>query len=115
MKFKATKKEMLSHYDKILGVGYCDLQSLLNYIEPIAYSTRSEGWACDYYEVGGILISTGYAPLSTKNLKKDYETIRRYNDEAAKIIYNYDLSYNERKEQVAELLNEFIEKIKMED
>ena len=78
MKFKTTKKEMKENYDQILGIGYCNAQHLLKFENPIAYSTRSEGWACDYYDIDGILISTGYAPMDSRNVKKDYNTIISY-------------------------------------
>lgn len=38
MKYKTTAKELKEGYYKIISVGYCDLQSLLSYKSPIAYS-----------------------------------------------------------------------------
>ena len=112
MKFKTTKKQMKDNYHYILGTGYCSLQHLLNYENEIAYSTRSEGWACDYYEIDGVLISTGYSPIASKNIKADYETIRKYNEQAQAIQYNYDLSWENRRDKVRELLHQFIKEIK---
>ena len=110
MKFKVTKKEMRNGYDKIVGVGYCNLQNLLNYEKEIAYSTRSEGWACDYYDVKGVLISTGYAPLNSKNVKCDYDIMKKYDDQAMEVRH-MNISYEERKEKVTALLHSFIEEI----
>ena len=70
MKLKATKKEMRDGYYYIMSVSYCSMQSLLREQTPFAYSTRTEGWACDYYDIEGVLISEGYAPLASKNMKK---------------------------------------------
>ena len=66
MKYKVTKKEIKAYHNQILQVGYCDLQDLLRFSEPVAYSTRAEGWACDYYEIDELIISTGYAPIANK-------------------------------------------------
>lgn len=111
MKYRTTKKAMRESYEKILGVSYCALQSLLRFTEPIAYSTRREGWACDYYDVDGVLISTGYAPLKSRcTPHADYDLINAYEQKARK-IFESDLPYDERKKQINSLLHEFIEKV----
>lgn len=109
MKIKTTKKEM-KNYNKIIGAGYCELQYLLKYVDPIAYSTRAEGWACDYYDAHRVLISTGYAPLDNKNTKCNYKMIREYDNKARDIICNYNLPYDDQKDKVMKLLDEFINK-----
>ena len=108
MKFKVTRKEMKENYNAIIGIGYCKAQNLLKYQDPIAYSVGVYGWACDYYDVGGVLISTGYAPIGQS---PDYDIIRKYDSQAEKINHNYNLSYEERKNQVNYLLNEFISEV----
>ena len=108
MKFKVTRKEMKENYNAIIGIGYCKAQNLLKYQDPIAYSVGVYGWACDYYDVGGVLISTGYAPIGQS---PDYDIIRKYDLQAEKINHNYNLSYEERKNQVNYLLNEFIAEV----
>lgn len=110
-KYKTTKAAMKSEYDKIAMVGYCNAQNLLKFTEPFAYSTRAEGWACDYYDINGILISTGYAPIDSKRTHCDYSTVRKYDEQARTICSNYDLSYEQQKEQVTALLNDFIKEI----
>lgn len=111
-KYRTTKKEMKESYDKIICASYCSLQSLLSFQEPFAYSTRAEGWACDYYDVDGILISTGYAPLDKKGrTKSTYDICKKYDNEAYKILRDYSLSYEERKEKVNNLLMEYIEEV----
>lgn len=105
MKYKTTKKNMKESYGKIIKVGYCDLQSLLQFEEPTAYSTRAEGWACDYYDIDGVLISTGYDPIG--NIKADYKTVKEYEEKAREIIRN-DEVYEDKKIKVNELLKEFI-------
>lgn len=108
MKFKATKKEMKEGYNTIISIGYCNAQSLLRDKSPIAYSSGIYGWACDYYDVDGVLISTGYSPIGTR---ADYNIIRKYNNKAEKINYNYNLNYEQQKNQVNKLLNEFIKEV----
>lgn len=108
MKFKTTKKAMNANYNHIIRIGYCSAQNLLSYLKPIAYSVRAEGWACDYYEVDGVLISTGYAPIGCKNMKYNYPDLEKAEGIARGIHCNYSLKYDEQKEQVAALLKEFI-------
>ena len=109
MKFKTTKKEMKQNYHRIIGIGYCDAYYLLRYEEPIAYSAGVYGWACDYYDIDGVLISTGYSHLDNKNTYADYEIIKEYNNKARE-IENNNQNYDTRKEQINELLSEFITK-----
>ena len=108
MKFKATKKEMRESYDTIISIGYCNAQRLLSRETPIAYSAGTNGWSCDYYDVGGVLISTGYSPLNSKHAKTDYETIRAY-DKAAQAIINSNFGdYKAQKCRLDDLLRTFI-------
>lgn len=102
---------MKESYSKIICVNYCNLQNLLRFQEPFAYSTRAEGWACDYYDIDGILISTGYAPIDSKRTKSTYDICRRYDNESRKILCDYSLSYEEMKEKVNNLLIEYIKEV----
>ena len=111
IKLKATKKEMREHYWYILSVGYCSMQSLLRERQPFAYSTRAEGWACDYYEIEGVLISEGYAPLTSKNMIKDYSIIKEYENKALEIDSLF-LPREERKAKKAALLKELVNSLK---
>lgn len=111
-KYRTTKKDMKESYDKIICASYCSLQFLLRFQEPFAYSTRAEGWACDYYDVDEILISTGYAPLDKKGrTKSTYDICRKYDEAARKILCDYSLSYEEQKEKVNSLLMEYIKEV----
>lgn len=115
MKFKATKKSMREDYNRIISIGYCGAQHLLNYESPIAYSAGVYGWACDYYDIDGVLISTGYSPLAAKNMKRDYSIARRYDKEAEKIIHDHDsgLTWEEKRTKVRGLLAAFVEEMKI--
>ena len=110
VKLKATKKEMQEHYYYILGTGYCSMQSLLNEQSAFAYSSRAEDWACDYYEVNDILISTGYAPLPSKNMIEDYSLIKEYENKALEID-SLGLPLDEKRDKKEVLLTELLNKL----
>ena len=109
MKFKTTKKNM-KEYEQIICVSYCSLRHLLQFQDPIAYSTRAEGWACDYYDINGVLISTGYAPLSSKNTNASYDMIKKYDDKARQILTNAKAGdYYAPAKKITKLLYKFID------
>lgn len=103
MKCKVTKKEVRANYAHIFAVGYCGMQYLLRYTNPFAYSVRVEGWACDYYDVGGVCISTGYAPIGKS---VPYDLVREYEGKAREAcMADYD------RDKVNALRDELIEKL----
>lgn len=109
MKYRTTKKAIRESGAAVYKIGYCDLQFLLRFNNPFAYSEGVYGWSCDYYRIGGafdgVIISTGYDPIGRK---VDYTIIREYNEKARAIIDNYNLPYEQREAEVKTLLNEFI-------
>lgn len=107
MKFKVTKKEMRQSGRDILKIGYCNAQFLLRGFDPVAYSERREGWACDYYQINNTIISTGYDPIGCK---VDYNLVREYDEKAAAIWRDYSRTYEDQEAAVDTLLNEFITK-----
>lgn len=111
-KIKLTKTSLNADYWNILGTGYCNLQFLLKFQEPFAYSTRAEGWACDYYDVDDVLISTGYAPMKSKRVKSCYELEHEYDDKAREIYNDSSLSWEEKENKINRLLHEFIERVR---
>ena len=61
-KLKTSQSQMKTFSPIVLGVGYCELQCLLNYESPIAYAANQYGWACDLYKINGeYSIVTGYS------------------------------------------------------
>ena len=107
MKFRVTQKEIKANFEKIISVPYCGLQNLLNYESPIAYTARREGWAADIYDMGGgVAIVTGYAPFG--KIRPSYEMREQYETQAQKIRYDYSLTWEEQREQLKKLANEFI-------
>ena len=107
MKFRVTQKEIKANFSKIISVPYCDLQNLLCWESPAAYTARREGWAADIYDMGGgVAIVTGYAPFGS--VRPAHELLVRYEAQAAAIRYNYTLSWEEQREQLRQLAKEFI-------
>ena len=107
MKFKTTQKAIRANYNKIICVPYCGLQTLLNYESPVAYTVRHEGWAADIYDMGGgVAIVTGYAPFG--NILPSYELRERYEKQAEKIRFDYNLSYEQQRESLKSLARDFI-------
>lgn len=84
MKFKTTQRNIKANYKHVVSVGYCNLQNLLNRKNPIAYTTRREGWGADVYDCGSIAIATGYAPFG--DIRPSYDLCQKYDQAAAKIM-----------------------------
>ena len=109
MKFQVTKKAIREGYPKILAAGYCTMQFLLKGREPIAYSTGVYGWDCDHYEVGPLLISTGYRP-ARGTIAADYTRLKHYED-AAREIWASAKDYEAKKAEAEELLKKFVAEV----
>ena len=77
MKYQTTKKAIMEHYPRVISVGYCNLQTLLAYQTPVAYTCGTYGWNADVYDFGaGAVIVTGYRPFG--NFKAGYDLCRKY-------------------------------------
>lgn len=109
MKYKTTKKAVNEGYTNKICVSYCALQTLLAYESETAYTSRREGWAADIYDFGNTAIITGYAPFG--NIRPSYDVCRHYEKQAERIRYNYDLSYDDQKNQLQQLINKFIKEV----
>lgn len=107
MKVKVTQKAVKAGHQHVLVVGYCRLQYLLHTREADYYTTRIEGWAADVYSIGSVAIATGYSPFG--DIRPSYELCQKYDEQAQEILSNHSLKYEETKEKIASLLNEFIE------
>ena len=109
MLLQVRKKDILNSSERVLKVGYCQLQSLLNYESRFGYSSSNvNGWSCDYYNINGVIISTGYNPIGQS---VNYDLLKHYELQAEKITNDYKLSYEERKQKVTELLHDFINEV----
>ena len=108
MKFKTTSKYIKENSYKLLSVGYCDMQSLLNYKEPIAYTAGVYGWNYDAYKIGDYTICTGYRCMpSNIRMADNWQLIDAYEQNAKKIIYSaipYEAKIKTVKKYLLELL-----------
>ena len=109
MKFKTTQKAIRGGYSDIIRVGYCDLQYLLKFENPIAYTTRVEGWAADVYSVKNRAIVTGYSPFG--NIKPPYDLVREYDDQARAIATDWNMPQDIKREKISALLSAFIDEV----
>lgn len=109
MKLKTTKTQIKNNFKNIYSIGYCDIQYLTYYKNPFAYSSGVYGWACDYYEIENVCLSTGYNPIG-QNI--DYKILRKYELKAQKIVLDYTLEHETKQKKLNKILKDFINLIK---
>lgn len=107
MKYKTTRKAIVegTPANSLVSVGYCDLDELLCYHSPAAYTSGVYGWNFDIYEVYGLTICTGYRGMPGRKANN----VREYEQKAKAIRYNYDIPWEQGKEMIENLLKEFCE------
>lgn len=72
MKTKTTKKAIMSAFENVISVGYCDMQSALTWREPNFYTTGVYGWNADVYVIDCYtVIVTGYRPFGNVKLSRN--------------------------------------------
>ena len=106
MKYRTTQKAVKEGYTYTIQVPYCELQSLLAYHTPDAYTARREGWGADVYDFGNTAIITGYAPFGS--IRPDYDTLKKYESETHEISKQH-LDFTETQKAINGLLHEFID------
>lgn len=109
MKFKTSAKELKNGVPEkyLRRAGYCDLQALLNYEEPIAYSSGRYGWNFDVYKIGGHYITTGYRGMVGERANNT----ELYEKKAEQILYKSGLEYDDKKRMINALLAEFVQQM----
>ena len=119
MKFKTTTKKIKQNYanNYIISIGYCDLQTLLKYESPRAYTSGIYGWNYDLYEIDGVAICTDYRGMPQgKNF--NYDLVRKYETKAQKIAdrrkkenQTWEQFDNKQKKDMQKLLNSFLKEV----
>ena len=111
MNIQFKEKELKNYNGLVFSVGYCQGQTLLNYANTheIGYTSGIYGWNSDiyvYHTKSGhyVLISTGYRTVS--NAKR--VNISPYEKKAEKIAYAWDMTYEEKRKKINNLLNEWV-------
>jgi len=107
MKIEAKKKDFKGL--DVLRVNAGALQDLLRYRDPFAYSAGVYGWACDYYDLDGFIVSTGYNPIGSK---VDYKLLKTYNDKARAIIDENRVNHEKIIKKLNTLIKDFENDIK---
>lgn len=107
MKYKTTRKAIVSGTPakRLVCAGYCELQNLLVNHEPVAYTRGVYGWNFDVYEVYGLTICTGYRGMPGRHANNCTE----YEKKADAIRSDYYRNYEERMDEIENLLKEFCE------
>ena len=105
MKSQITKTAVKNNFNSILSLGYCDVQYLTYFQRPFGYSCGVNGWSCDYYDIDGVCLSTGYSPIGAN---VDYQLMIKFEKKAQKIVLDYNIKYDLKAKKVNKLLNEFI-------
>lgn len=103
MKYLTTTKAIKNGYRNIVCADYCDLQSLLRYVDPVAYTRGMYGWNYDVYDVNGVTICTGYRGIPGRRANN----ITDYEARAREIDANRGLTWTEKQEKTLNLLREF--------
>ena len=104
MKYRTTAKAVRNGYGTVYSVGYCDMQALLRYSEPVAYTCGVYGWNADVYAMpGNVAICTGYRPTGRP---VDWATVEKYERAARAVNSDYLIPYEERKARVSEMLRD---------
>jgi len=112
-KYRTTKKAIREKYGdaNIYSIGSCNLQFLLKYVSPFAYSVRTEGWACDYYDMGkGIVLCDGYSPIGKK---VDFDVMELFDRKAREVWEEYHYTDEDKCEKmITNMLADFVGSIK---
>lgn len=105
MKYRTTVKALREGACNLRCADYCDLQNLLRAHNANAYTCGVYGWNFDVYEICGLTICTGYRGMPGKRLVQ----IAEYEAKAAAVWDDYNKPYEQRCEEVENLLHEFCE------
>lgn len=111
MRIKITEKDLKDQCERVLPIGYCRGQNLLDLstAHALGYTSGVYGWKSDIYvyrTMSGlyVLISTGYAPVSnTKCID-----IEPFEKKAEEIRYDRELTFEEKREQINLLLDSWV-------
>lgn len=112
-KTKTTAKAIKERYKKCYSAGYCDLQFLLRYIDPLYYHAGVYGWDYDVYIIDDVAIFTGYRYPSSGIKHIPYEIAEKYDKYAKKIIdANHSNKYEFVSDVLKNLINDMITELK---
>lgn len=110
MKYKTTKRAVMDGYDFVISVGYADLQHLLYYKSPVAYTSGQYGWNADIYDFWNIAICTGYRPFGNISSSK-YGINRMFDKTAEEVWGDCNLSYDDKVKRLDSMSRTYVDYI----
>lgn len=106
-KREATRNTIRRNYKNIINVGYANLQHLLKYDDAKYYNHGVYGWNWNAYELDeNTCIITGYRNTLGDDIDHEYTQI--IDNKAREILNNYN-NYDDKKQKLDELKEEFLE------
>lgn len=108
-------KKIKTYWKKNFYCGYCDLQDIMKYKDPMYYNAGVYGWNCDIYTdyKTDIAITTGYRNMTGKRIPD--EIIKKYSDIAKdiyeKMAYNSPFPYEAIKDALDENIRNFFDEL----
>ena len=110
-KMRISQRDVKEGYRNIISIGYCELQTLLRFEGARYYTAGVYGWNADIYEIDyQTVIVTGYRPMKG-NIEVDRKTLKKYEEKAREYKYNYDKTYEQNRQEMHKLLDEFIKEV----
>lgn len=112
MKPRVGKRAVKQSFDLVVSVGSGNLQNFLRGKQAFAYSSRAEGWACDYYDIGyGVCLSDGYAAIGKR---VPHDVLKKYDEKASEILNgDYWMEKKSTKNRMEKLMFKFRDEILM--
>lgn len=109
VKVKVTNK-IIKNFSNIICCGDGDLHYLLYFHDANYYNAGVYGWNYDAYIINyNTIIVSGYRTISHA-IRTSWELREEYNEKAREIIKNHQLTYEQQRDQVEELLQEYCKK-----
>lgn len=84
-------RELDKHDKPVFKVGYCELQNILKWSKPVAYTCDVYGWYSDLYEFTDFYICTGYRPVG-RSTPDDLLLLFKIVDDKAKKYSHIDFT-----------------------
>lgn len=106
-----TIKYIKNVWNNVYRCGYCDLQYIMRYEDPMYYNSGVYGWNCDIYcdVKRDIAITTGYRNMAGKMIPD--EIIEKYSKIAKEICEDWNKSYEETKLALEENREKFLDEL----
>lgn len=110
MKVRVNKTQVMKQNYYVINAGKYKLQRLLTFVDPAYYTAGVYGHNADVYQINAaVVIVTGSRPFG--NIKPTNELLEEYEKQACMILADGKNTYNEQKEQLYSLLQQFVKEV----